>query len=106
MTDSPHLVRRILARLTASVIKPVPPELDACEFCGRLECGDTEWKSCERRLAAAEFIRKGDDAALARLKRAHEKVPDDGRPLAERRRTLGASRRFRSADSVSKLQSR
>jgi hypothetical protein len=61
------------------VIQPVPAELDACEFCGRPECSETEWKSCEKRLAAAEFIRKRDDAALARLKSAHSKPADPER---------------------------
>jgi hypothetical protein len=47
-----------------SPIQPIPPELEACEVCGKLQCPDDEWKRCERRIATAEFIRTGDRAAF------------------------------------------
>lgn len=69
------MIRHLLARLKAAVVKPVPPELEACEVCGQLTCSEAEWQSCEKRLASAEFARTGSDAALARLERAHRAKP-------------------------------
>jgi hypothetical protein len=68
----------LLARLKAAVVKPVPPELEACEVCGQLTCSESEWQSCEKRLAAAEFARTGSDAALARLEKAHRTASRTG----------------------------
>lgn len=65
-------MRRLLSRLLRPVVQPIPPELEACEFCGRRECLDAEWRVCEKRLATADFVRTRDAAALERLKRAHE----------------------------------
>ena len=73
-------MRKLLSRLKKAIVGPVPPELDACEVCGQLKCSDGEWRSCEKRIATAEFIRKGDDAALARLKDAYGKKPGPSDP--------------------------
>lgn len=67
-------VRRLMSRLKGSVIQQIPPELEACEVCSRLDCSSGEFTSCETRLAAAEFVRTGNDAALIRLKRAFEEA--------------------------------
>jgi hypothetical protein len=66
------MIRDLLVRIKGGLIKPVPPELEACEVCGRLTCSGQEWKACEKRLASAEFVRTGTDAALARLKNAYD----------------------------------
>jgi hypothetical protein len=73
----PHLRARLsglISRMKHSLIQPIPPELDACEVCGKLRCPDDEWKSCERRIATAEFIRTGDRAALDRLEEVYKKA--------------------------------
>ena len=70
----PHLRARLsglISRVKRWVVQPVPPELEACEVCGKLRCADDEWKSCEKRIATAEFIRTGDEAALNRLEQAY-----------------------------------
>jgi hypothetical protein len=64
-------LRELISRVKRSLIQPIPPELEACEVCGKLRCPDDEWKSCERRIATAEFIRTGDRAALTRLEQAY-----------------------------------
>lgn len=72
----PHFRVRLsglLSWVRRSLIQPVPPELEACEVCGKLRCPDDEWKSCERRLATAEFVRTGDRAALDRLEQAYRR---------------------------------
>jgi hypothetical protein len=72
-----HLRARLsglISRVKRSVIQPIPPELEACEVCGELRCADDKWKSCEKRLATAEFVRTGDRAALTRLEQAHRKA--------------------------------
>jgi len=63
----------LISRVKRALIQPVPPELEACEVCGKLQCSDAEWKSCEKRIATAEYIRTGDEAALMRMKQAYER---------------------------------
>ena len=72
-------VRELMLRLKRSVVQHIPAELEACEVCGKLDCRGAEWASCEKRLASAEFIRTGDEQALARLKLAYDQ---SSRPAA------------------------
>jgi hypothetical protein len=61
-----------MSRLKSAVVQDCPPELYACEVCGKLECDEAEWTNCGKRLAAAEFMRSGNQQAATRLKQIHE----------------------------------
>ena len=67
--------KRLRSRLMRSMVSEIPPELEACEYCGKLECLGEQWVSCERRLTTAEFARTGDRKLLGRLKSAYETQP-------------------------------
>ena len=54
--QKPTRFRSLLWRVREGIIQPVPPELDACEDCGRLECKQAEWATCEHRIARAERL--------------------------------------------------
>jgi hypothetical protein len=49
-----------VARVKRAIVQDCPPELYACEVCGRLECNDAQWVQCEQRIAAAEFMRSSN----------------------------------------------
>jgi len=61
-------IRKLASKVRDAVVQDCPPELSACEVCGQLNCRSAEWLSCEKRLAACEFMRTGDPQALAKLK--------------------------------------
>ena len=61
-------LHRLKSRVADAIVQDCPPELYACEVCSRLQCSSEEWLTCEKRLAAAQFMRTGDMAALERLK--------------------------------------
>jgi hypothetical protein len=65
-------LRALMSRLKGAVVQDCPPELYACEVCGKLECDYAEWANCEKRIAAAEFVRSGNQQAVTRLKQIHE----------------------------------
>ena len=46
-------VKQTVRKIKNSIIQPCPPELYACEVCGKLECDNEEWLNCERRLRVA-----------------------------------------------------
>ena len=62
-------LRTLASRVKGEIVKDVPPELYACEVCGRLDCRSEVWLNCRQRLAAAQFMKCGDRQALAELKR-------------------------------------
>jgi hypothetical protein len=75
------LLRRVLqvwrtlrGRVTDAIVQDVPPELSACEVCGRASCNTEEWLKCEQRLAVAEYMRTGHHRGLAMAKAASDKV--------------------------------
>ena len=49
-------LRKLMLRLKRAVVQDCPPELYACEVCGKVECDHAEWAKCEKRIAAAEFM--------------------------------------------------
>ena len=62
-------LRALTSRVKGGVVQDCPPELYACEVCGKLDCTSTTWLNCRQRLAAAQFMASGDRLALAELKR-------------------------------------
>ena len=50
-------LRTLVSRVKGMVVQDCPPELYACEVCGKLECDHEEWANCKQRLTAAEFMR-------------------------------------------------
>jgi hypothetical protein len=50
-----HLGRKLRA-LGASIKQNCPPELEACESCGELECSTERWRNCEYRKLIQELI--------------------------------------------------
>jgi hypothetical protein len=61
-------LRAFVSRAKGGIVQDCPPELCACEVCGKLECRNEVWLNCRQRLAAAQFIQTGDPQALAELK--------------------------------------
>jgi hypothetical protein len=61
-------LRALAGRLKHSIIQECPPENYACEICGHLDCGSEQWRTCRKRLAAAQFVKSGNLQALAELK--------------------------------------
>ncbi len=55
-------VEKFKKRIVDSIIQDCPPELYACEICGKLECNNEKWLNCETRIRMAESI-KSEDAA-------------------------------------------
>jgi hypothetical protein len=59
-------LHKLMLRLKRAVVQDCPPELYACEVCGKIECDYAEWANCEKRIAAAEFIVSGNQQAITR----------------------------------------
>ncbi len=55
--DLADKIRSFWRRAQRSIIDDCPPELYACEVCGKEACDTQEWLSCETRLAAAEYMK-------------------------------------------------
>ena len=68
------VIRGLAARLKNALVQDCPPELYACEVCGQRQCSSARWMSCERRLAASEFMRTGNRQALAELKELYQEA--------------------------------
>ena len=43
-------------KIKDSFIQECPPELYACERCGKPECSSAEWIECQRRQKSAEYM--------------------------------------------------
>jgi hypothetical protein len=52
----PGLIRRLISRLRSNIVQETPPELSACEVCGKLVCSQEEWITCEHRLVEARCL--------------------------------------------------
>lgn len=65
-------VRALVSRTKGGVVEDCPPELYACEVCGKLECASETWLKCRQRLAAAQFVKSGDRDALNELKQLQQ----------------------------------
>ncbi len=46
-------VKAAFRKLKNSIIQPCPPEIYACEVCGKVDCSHEEWVNCEYRLKIA-----------------------------------------------------
>ncbi len=51
--------RQAWNKLKGSIVQECPPELQACQSCGELECDNERWLHCETRLAFAERLTSG-----------------------------------------------
>ena len=61
-------LRALTCRVKGAIVQDCPPELYACELCGKLDCTNKEWLNCRQRLAAAQFVKFGDRQALSELR--------------------------------------
>jgi hypothetical protein len=61
-------LRALASKAKGRIVQNCPPELYACEACGQLDCSNEAWLNCRHRLAAARFMKTGDQQALAELK--------------------------------------
>ena len=62
-------LRTLTSRVKGGLVQDCPPELFACEICGKRECTSETWLNCRQRLAAEQFLKSGDPQALAELER-------------------------------------
>jgi len=61
VSDTRKRLRGLVDRLKQSVVQPIPPELEACEVCGKLDCSQDEWGRCQQRIAVEKFTRKKNE---------------------------------------------
>ena len=61
-------LRALASKAKGRVVQNCPPELYACEACGQFDCSNEAWLNCRQRLAAAQFMKTGDQQALAELR--------------------------------------
>ena len=65
----------IISRLSKAVVVDCPPELAACEVCGRFECLEDEWLRCEKRLAVKRQLQTGASPAVDKSSPTHVQPP-------------------------------
>ena len=58
----------LASKAKGGIVQDCPPELYACEVCGKLDCTTEVWLNCPQRLAAAQYMKTGDRQALTELK--------------------------------------
>lgn len=46
-------IKAIIQRVKLAIVQPCPPDLDACESCGRPQCEPERFASCRMRLGFA-----------------------------------------------------
>ena len=64
-----EMLRRLRTFIRRELIAEVPPEMDLCLDCGKLQCSEGEFRSCARRKARAAELK----AALAPPSRTEER---------------------------------